>query len=92
MSDTCYPYILAQHLADSTTVGEWDGQESRAAENINRLYEALYNALEDDIADEEYFHNVCHWTWDDWGSEEGLLELSDEQITAYVAKFFPRHG
>ena len=78
---------LRDYLANDTTVGEWDGKEELAADQVNRIYQALYDAAPSDIEPEELAGVLSH-VWDHWGSEEGLLTLTDEQIQEYVSKYF----
>jgi hypothetical protein len=67
---------LQTFLADDTTVGNWGGQEDLAAEQVNRIIQALYDAASDDIEEEE-LADVLGRVWDQWGGEEekGFLNL-----------------
>jgi len=71
--------------ATNENVGEWDGQEELAADNFNRIQDALYDAAPDEY-DDDKLSNLMKSAWDDWGSEETLLTVTDEQISEYVAK------
>ena len=76
-------FNMASVKATSDNVGVWDGQEELAAENINRIQDALYEAAPDDYNDDD-LHQIMKRVWDDWGSEEALLTITDEQIKYYV--------
>ena len=78
---------LRDFMADDTTVGDWEGQEDLAAQQVNRIYQALYDAAPDDIEPEELAGVLKH-VWDQWGSEEDLLTITDRQIQEYVSKYF----
>lgn len=66
--------------ATAYTVGEWNGQEELAASNFNRIV----NALAERINNSDDLHDEVHYAWDDWGSEESLLTITDKQIRDYV--------
>lgn len=80
-------FNLNSVLADSGSVGDWDGQEELAAEQVNRIYQALYDAAPDNIEPDE-LARIMQYVWDDWGSNEDLLEITDEQIEKYVSGKF----
>lgn len=56
-----------------------------AAENVNKIYQAIYAAAPEDI-DDTTLYEIMHSVWDDWGSEEELLTITDEQIHEYVQR------
>lgn len=74
---------ISDYYADEYSVGEWEGKEKLAASNTNRIYDAVYDAVKYDIDDDD-LHDILHRIWDDWGSEESLLSVTDEQINQYV--------
>lgn len=69
--------------ATNDNVGEWDGQEQLAADNLNRIQDALYEAAPDEYNDDQ-LHELMKSAWDVWGSEEKLLTITDDQIESYV--------
>jgi hypothetical protein len=69
--------------ATASSVGDWDGQEELAAKNINRIYDAIYAAVDDDY-DTDKLAQIIHDVWDDYGSDENLLTISDNEIAGYV--------
>jgi hypothetical protein len=69
--------------ATAHSVGDWGGQEQLAADNINRIYDAIYGAVGDDY-DSDRLAQIIHDVWDDYGSNEYLLDISDEEIAGYV--------
>jgi hypothetical protein len=79
---------LRDYLATEHSVGDWQGQEKLVADNVNRLYQAVYGAAPAAI-NEYSLRNVLWDLWDEWGSDDsGLLSLTEEQITTYVATIF----
>ena len=69
--------------ATRDSVGDWDGQEDLAAQQINRIYDALYEAAPDEYNDDQ-LSELMHCAWDVWGSEGKLLVITDDAIEAYV--------
>ena len=76
---------LNQVKATANSVGEWGGQEQLAADNVNRIYKAIFDAVDADY-DQNRLAQIIHDVWDDWGSEESLLTITDNEIAGYVAK------
>jgi hypothetical protein len=74
-----------QVKATAGSVGEWEGQEELAAENVNRIYKAIFDAVDEDF-DQDRLDQIIHDVWDDWGSEESLLTITDNEIAGYVSK------
>ena len=72
--------------ATNDSVGEWDGQEELAADNFNKIQDALYEAAPDEYNDDD-LHELMKSAWDYWGSKEDLLIITDEQINEYVRRF-----
>lgn len=71
--------------ATAGSVGEWDGQEQLAADNVNRIYKAIFNQVDEDY-DQDHLAQAIHTVWDDWGSDASLLTITDDEIYAYVEK------
>jgi hypothetical protein len=71
--------------ATAGSVGEWDGQEELAADNVNRIYDAIYAAVNDDY-DTDKLAQIIHNVWDDYGSDEHLLTITDNEIAGYVSR------
>jgi hypothetical protein len=71
--------------ATASSVGDWGGQEELAAKNINRIYDAIYAAVDDDY-DTDKLAQIIHDVWDDYGSDENLLTISDNEISGYVER------
>jgi RNase P subunit RPR2 len=76
--------------ATNDSVGEWDGQEEIAAENFNQIQDALYDAAPDDYNDDQ-LHDLMKTAWDNWGSDERLLTLTEKQIDQYINEIFPTY-
>lgn len=72
--------------ATTDNVGEWDGQEQLAADNCNRIQDAMYDAAPDEYNDDQ-LHGLMKVIWDCWGSEEDLLTITDDQISKFVRRF-----
>lgn len=82
---------LSKYLCNASTVGDWHGQEQRAADNINRIYHALDECLFHILVmgDEEHYHPeiydaVMSRVWDDWKSNTALLNLTQAAMEKYI--------
>lgn len=82
---------LSKYLCNATTVGDWNGLEQRAADNLNRLYHALDECLFRVLVmgDEKHYHPeiydaVMSRVWDDWRNNPALLTLSPEGLEKYI--------
>jgi hypothetical protein len=71
--------------ASTGSVGDWDGNEQLASDNVNRIYKAIFDSVDDNY-DPDSLAQIIHDVWDDWGSDESLLEITDAQIENYVSK------
>lgn len=74
--------------ATASDVGDWQGQENLAAANHNRILTAVLEAIPSDT-DESTQYEIAHKIWDDWGSSESLLTVTDAEIAAYVRANVP---
>ena len=72
--------------ATPDSVGEWDGHEELAAENCNKIQDAMYEAAPDEYNDDQ-LHELMKLIWDQWGSREDLLTITDKQISEFVERF-----
>lgn len=81
---------LSGYLVTRRSVGDWKGQEMLAAYNLNRLYQAVYDAAPKGI-DECTLRKTLLAVRTDWLIvDSGLLSMTNEQIEAYAqAKFLP---
>lgn len=82
---------LSKYLCNAKSVGDWNGQEQRAAENINRIYRALDEHLFHILVmgDEQHYHPdiynaVMSRVWDDWRGKPALLTLTNDAIEEYI--------
>lgn len=75
------------YLVESSEIGEWEGQEPLAAENLNRIYHALYDNADDDI-ETERLELMLETVWPHWQQNPELLELDDDLIEAFVEAVF----
>lgn len=73
---------------DSDSIGDWDGQEDLAAENLDRIYDFLQNKINELDIDCDYADNLRHRVFDLWGSEPDLLTITDDQIIVFVEGLF----
>lgn len=80
-------YGPESEYATPETVGDWEGDEETAASQFNKIIDAIYEAASDDTNDSKFF-TICKAAWDDWGSEEKLFTLTDEEIKAYAEGWF----
>lgn len=82
---------LSKYLCNASTVGNWSGQEQRAADNLNRIYHALDESLFHILVmgDEKDYHPdiydaVMSRVWDDWKNNPALLTLTNDAMEKYI--------
>lgn len=73
--------------ATSENVGDWDGDEETASEQFNKIIDAIYEAAPDETYDTKLYE-IVKYAWNDWGSEEKLLTLTDDEIKKYAEEWF----
>jgi len=74
---------IHEFLFDASEVGEWEGKEELAADNINRIYHHLFATIEETI-DLDLFREMIDAIWPYWQYQPGLLEVDDELIAHFV--------
>jgi len=74
---------IHEFLFDASEVGEWEGEEELAADNINRIYHHLFATIEETI-DLDLFREMIDAIWPYWQYQPGLLEVDDELIAHFV--------
>jgi hypothetical protein len=74
-------------LATVDSVGHWNGREGDAANAVNRIYTALYEAAPDDL-DPDSLSEMMRRVWDRFSSDQTLPDLSDADVEAYVKSEF----
>ena len=74
---------IHEFLFDANEVGQWEGEEELAAENINRIYHYLFQTIESTI-DLDLFREMIDAIWPYWQYQPGLLEVDDELIAHFV--------
>ncbi|MGB1296842.1 MAG: hypothetical protein ACPG8A_01145 [Psychrobium sp.] len=74
---------IHQFLFEPSEVGEWEGEEELAAENINRIYHHLFSVIEEST-DLDLFMQMIDAVWPYWQYQPGLLEVDDELIAHFV--------
>jgi hypothetical protein len=80
-------FNLKSVLATSETVGNWGGQEGLAAEQFNKIIEAIYEVAPDNTYDSKLYE-IIKYAWDDWGSKDELLAITEEEIKKYAESWF----
>ncbi|NRA55380.1 MAG: hypothetical protein HRU23_14650 [Gammaproteobacteria bacterium] len=75
---------INEFLFDITQVGEWEGEEEIAAENINRVYHRLFETVNEDTG-LELFRDMLEAIWPYWQHQPGLVDLDDELIEHFIA-------
>ena len=70
-------------LSTNQNVGDWDGQEENAAKQFNRIIFEIYSCVSENTSDDT-IDDVKKMAWDFWGSNDNLLNVTDEQISEYV--------
>lgn len=74
---------IHEFLFEANEVGEWEGEEELAADNINRIYHKVYEMVDPTI-DPELFRAMLEAIWPYWQFQPGLLELDEELIAHFV--------
>jgi len=74
---------INEFLFDASEVGEWEGEEELAADNINRIYHHLYQVV-DPTTPMVLFREMLEAIWPYWQHQPGLLELDDDLIEHFV--------
>lgn len=83
---------LSKYLRNADSVGDWNGREHLAAENLNRIYHALDLALCCLVVGEEMRYHpdeydaIMSQVWREWAGKPELLTLTDDDIRAYVER------
>ncbi|WP_448564264.1 hypothetical protein [Thalassotalea ganghwensis] len=72
--------VIYDYLVSEEVVGDWDGDEEAACENINEIYHTLYDYAEDDIAPDELIQ-LLELVWEHWIGQESLPELESADIS-----------
>ncbi len=83
---------LNRYLVTASTVCNWDGQDQKAADNLNRIYHALDLRINPVLIMGEELHwdpglydKIMGQVRGDWlCRKDELLSLTDEQIQDYV--------
>ncbi len=75
------------YLMEPAEVGEWEGEEALAAENINTLFHAVYDRADEDI-DTDLLASMLEAIWPHWQFNPQLLELDDDMLDAFVETLF----
>lgn len=65
------------------SVGDWEGDEELAAQQVNRIYQALDRSLADS-ANPVIVNNIFRRVWRDWAQDLRLLDLDESDIEAYT--------
>ena len=78
---------IHSYLADPEGVGDWEGEEELAADNLNRLYHAVYDAADDDM-DPASLEAMLETIWPYWQHNPELTELDDEMIEGFVDSLY----
>ncbi|NRA83820.1 MAG: hypothetical protein HRU22_08650 [Gammaproteobacteria bacterium] len=75
---------INEFLFDITQVGNWEGEEELASDNINRVYHRLFETASDDT-EITLFREMLDAIWPYWQHQPGLVELDDELIDHFIA-------
>ncbi len=87
MSEIKYKEMFNPNYATSETVGDWEGDEESAASQFNKIIDAIYEAAPDETYDTRLYE-IVKYAWDDWGSNEELLTVTDVDIKVYAESWF----
>ncbi len=72
-----------EYAATPESVGDWEGEEHLAAEQVNRIYMAIDSAIPGSI-DPNLARNIFNRVWEDWGYDLRLLDITDSEIQEYT--------
>ena len=77
--------MINTKIIDSTidSIGDWNGNEQIAYNNINKIRWAIYNNASNSITEEELFE-LFKIVWDHLGSDKRLLSITEPQINEYI--------
>ena len=75
---------INEFLFDVTEIGDWEGEEETAVDNINLVYHRLFETASDDT-DIVLFREMLEAIWPYWQHQPGLVELDDELIDHFIA-------
>lgn len=75
--------FYSEFAATPASVGDWEGEEMLAAEQVNRIYKAIDGAIPMTI-DPNLARNIFNRVWEDWGYDLRLLDITDEEIQEYT--------
>jgi hypothetical protein len=76
--------INSSDLADTTSVGEWNGREADVVRKYNKMLEMLADKIPDE--DVAAWHDATHYLWDLVGSDEYLPDYTEDQMQAAINK------
>ncbi|NRA71045.1 MAG: hypothetical protein HRU24_08475 [Gammaproteobacteria bacterium] len=75
---------INEFLFDVAEIGQWEGEEELATENINLVFHRLFETV-DQETDIELFREMLEAIWPYWQYQPGLVELDDELINHFIA-------
>ncbi|SDJ70857.1 hypothetical protein SAMN04488540_11227 [Ferrimonas sediminum] len=78
---------IHSYLVDAEGIGDWEGEEEIAADNLNRLYHAVYDAADDDM-EPASLESMLDAIWPYWQHNPELVELDDDMIAGFVESLF----
>ena len=75
--------FYSEYAVTKNSVGDWEGDEELAAEQVNRILQTIAQVLPINIHPSiarKIFDNVLN----DWGYDLRLLDITDEDILRYT--------
>ena len=76
-----------QFYVKAEAMSEWEGEGELAAKNMNRIHDALFEAIPEDTEQQE-FNQKMELVLDRWDSDDTLLTITDDEIQDYVQSLF----
>ncbi|TKB57489.1 hypothetical protein [Ferrimonas aestuarii] len=78
---------IHSYLVDADGIGDWEGEEEIAADNLNRIYHAVYDAADVDV-DPSLLETMLESIWSHWQHNPELVELDDDLIQGVVDSLY----
>jgi len=75
--------FYSQYAVTPNSVGDWEGYEELAAEQVNRIFMAIEHVLPKNI-DPQMAQNIFDKVFNDWGYDLRLLDITDAEILRYT--------
>lgn len=72
-------------LATPADFEQWEEEASEAADKLNIIIYALYDAVDDDI-DVGEFERMLQHVWEIWSVDQQILQIDDADFVSWVSE------